>query len=180
MSTPAFFIYCIHICVCKINTIPLPYITLHRIAVPCITVYTMMGQNVGGCCWMGSRAYYSNQKKIQRCFRDGKDDVFHIFSRFPICHFLLVLLYIYTVVLCVYYIYICTRIHIYICIYEYTHLYITAYVTINQNDVFRSTRVQPGPQTTTHRRPYRLAPRVMTTNMRYGHSAPGVSLGYGK
>ena len=90
--------------------------------------------------------------------------------------------YIYIQLFCVYiiYIYVHEYIYIYICIYEYTHLYITAYVTINQNDVFRSTRVQPGPQTTTHRRPYRLAPRVMTTNMRYGHSAPGVSLGYGK
>ena len=135
-----------------------------------------MGQNVGGLLLDGFPGILQQPKKIQRCFRDGKDDVFHIFSRFPICHFLLVLIYIYiyTVVLCVYHIYTNT------CIYEYTYLYITAYVTINQNDVFRSTRVQPGPQTTTHRRPYHLAPRVMTTNMRYGHSTPGVSLGYSK
>ena len=74
---------------------------------------------------MGSRAYYSNQKKIQRCFRDGKDDVFHIFSRFPICHVLLVLLYIYIQLFCVYiiYIYMYTNTYIYIYVYTNTRIY---------------------------------------------------------
>ena len=60
--------------------------------------------------------------------------------------------------------------------YEDTHLYITD-VIINQTHVFCSTRIQPGPQTTTHRRLSHLAPRVTCARV-YTHGVWQMRKGY--